>query len=124
MSFIRNTCSLEIAKFGLFRQFCVPKFSADIVSHEVASQSRALNLDVFKELLSCFFLDEVKKQKVADHLEDDKYTCCACGGATYDITFTGKAILMFHFNVTVFGPKLFPGSFLTPLTLWGPVSTF
>ena len=48
LSFIRNTRSLEIAKFGLFRQFCVRKFSADVVSLEVASQSRALNLDFLK----------------------------------------------------------------------------
>ena len=69
------------------RRFCIHQFSADVQRHEVALQSRKLNL------LLCFFLDEAKKQKVADQQEDDKYTCCACGGATYDITFTGKVII-------------------------------
>ena len=26
---------------------------------------------------------------------DDKFTCCACGGATYDITFTGNVMICF-----------------------------
>lgn len=55
-------------------------------------------------------LDEVKKQKVADHLEDDKYTCCACGGATYDITFTGKWRESTH-------PRHFPGI----MARWSPL---
>lgn len=38
--------------------------------------------------------DERSKGEALDQLEDDlqsdKYACCACGGATYDITFIGK----------------------------------
>lgn len=41
---------------------------------------------------------------------DDKFTCCACGGATYDITFTGKWTKSTY-------PRHFPGR----MARWSPL---
>ena len=93
LSFIRNTRSLQIEKFGLFPSILCPSIQRRCRASWGGATEPWTKFGIFKNLLLCFFLDEVKKQKVADHLEDDKYTCCACGGATYDITFTGKVIM-------------------------------
>ncbi|KAJ7379198.1 hypothetical protein OS493_017702 [Desmophyllum pertusum] len=45
-----------------------------------------------------------------DEQENDKYTCCACGGATYDITFTGKWTKGTY-------PRHFPGQ----MARWSPL---
>ena len=40
----RTASTLEISKFGFFRQFCVQEFSADLELHEVALQRGKLGI--------------------------------------------------------------------------------